>query len=41
MQLSADVLTKIPGEIDYEHTVQIIGENKKPLDVILLQEISR
>lgn len=41
MQLAADVLLKIPNEMDYEHTEKVIGENKKPLQVILLQEMAR
>lgn len=41
MQLAADILQKIPNPIDYEHTVNIIGDKRQPLDVVLLQEISR
>lgn len=40
-QLAADVLSKIPELIDYEHTEKLIGAHKTPLDVVLLQEISR
>lgn len=40
-RLAEDLLTKIPNPIDYERTVKIIGENQSPLDVVLLQEISR
>lgn len=40
-QLAADVLAKIPAPIDYENTVKIIGEQRQPLEVVLLQEISR
>lgn len=40
-QLAADVLSKIPEVIDYEHTEKLIGAHKAPLDVVLLQEISR
>lgn len=40
-QMAADVLSKIPEVIDYEHTEKLIGAHKAPLDVVLLQEISR
>lgn len=40
-QLAADVLSKIPELIDYENTEKLIGANKAPLDVVLLQEIGR
>lgn len=39
--LASDVLSKIPNKIDYQHTDKLIGANKKPLDVVLLQEIQR
>ncbi|KAJ1520022.1 hypothetical protein ONE63_004252 [Megalurothrips usitatus] len=40
-QLASDVLLKIPEPIDYERTEKLIGFVKTPLDVILLQEITR
>lgn len=40
-QLANDVLIKIPKTIDYDNTDKLIGANKSPLDVVLLQEISR
>lgn len=40
-QLAADVQSKIPSPMDYETTEKNMGYNKKPLDVVLLQEISR
>lgn len=40
-QLAADILSKIPNPIDYENTSKLIGHNKNPLDVVLLQEIER
>lgn len=39
--LGQDILSKIPEIIDYENTLKVIGANKKPLDVVLLQEIER
>nr|XP_012223058.1 PREDICTED: dynein heavy chain 2, axonemal-like [Linepithema humile] len=41
MHLVDDVLSKIPVTIDYETTEKLIGPNKTPLDVVLLQEIGR
>lgn len=40
-QLASDIMSKIPDPIDYENTVKLIGAHRKPLDVILLQEIER
>lgn len=40
-QLAADVQSKIPHPMDYETTEKNMGYNKTPLDVVLLQEISR
>lgn len=40
-QLAIEVLARIPRPIDYENTEKLIGANKKPLDVVLLQEIQR
>lgn len=40
-QLAGDILSKIPEPIDYENTSKLIGPIKKPLDVVLLQEIER
>ncbi|CAK9808028.1 Dynein axonemal heavy chain 2 [Anthophora quadrimaculata] len=41
MQLTADILSKIPADIDYETANKIMGPKKTPLDVVLLQEIQR
>ncbi|XP_075210256.1 dynein heavy chain 2, axonemal kl-2 [Lycorma delicatula] len=41
MHLAKDVLSKVPGNIDYNRTSQLIGPIKSPLDVVLLQEVSR
>lgn len=41
IQLAADVASKIPPIIDYESTYKLMGVDKTPLDVVLLQEISR
>lgn len=40
-QIAEDILSKIPNPIDYDTTSKLIGSNKMPLDVILLQEIER
>lgn len=40
-QLASEVSSKIPSPIDYEQAEKLIGADKKPLDVVLLQEISR
>ncbi|XP_046821789.1 dynein axonemal heavy chain 2 [Vespa crabro] len=41
IQLTMDVISKIPKNIDYETIDRLIGPIKKPLDVVLLQEIGR
>ncbi|XP_078053365.1 dynein heavy chain 2, axonemal kl-2 [Augochlora pura] len=40
-QLTTDILSKIPANIDYETAQKLIGPRKSPLDVVLLQEIQR
>jgi hypothetical protein len=40
MQLAAEVLSKIPKPIDYKKAEKLIGADKKPLDIVLLQEVS-
>lgn len=40
-QLTTDILSRIPDDIDYEATVKLIGPKRQPLDVVLLQEIQR
>jgi hypothetical protein len=40
MQLATEVLSKIPKHIDYENAKKLIGADKKPLDMVLLQEVS-
>ncbi|KAG5894356.1 hypothetical protein JTB14_031917 [Gonioctena quinquepunctata] len=39
--LAADVLLKLPKVIDYELAEKLMGVNKTPLDIVLLQEIQR
>ncbi|XP_051176804.1 dynein axonemal heavy chain 2 [Leptopilina boulardi] len=41
MQMALDISSKLPNLIDYELTEKLIGPEKKPLDVVLLQEITR
>ncbi|XP_076145705.1 dynein axonemal heavy chain 2 [Alosa pseudoharengus] len=41
LELSADVLQKIPPLLDYEGTRQLLQEDPSPLNVVLLQEIQR
>nr|CAD7395754.1 unnamed protein product [Timema poppensis] len=37
MQLASDVLSKIPEPIDYENTEKLIGANKTPLQVLIVE----
>ena len=41
LRLTTDIQSKIPFEIDYEQTAKVIGLNKTPMEVVLLQEIER
>uniref|UniRef100_A0A9J7YNX9 Dynein axonemal heavy chain 2 n=1 Tax=Cyprinus carpio carpio TaxID=630221 RepID=A0A9J7YNX9_CYPCA len=41
LEFSADVLQKIPAEIDYEGTRKLLKDDLSPLNVVLLQEIQR
>ncbi|XP_056156824.1 dynein axonemal heavy chain 2 [Lampris incognitus] len=41
LELSADVLEKIPALIDYEGTRTLLQDNSSPLNMVLLQEIQR
>ncbi|XP_048373762.1 dynein axonemal heavy chain 2 [Sphaerodactylus townsendi] len=41
LELSADVRSKIPEEIDYEGTRKMLSTDPSPLNVVLLQEIQR
>lgn len=41
LELSADVLQKIPALIDYEGTRKLLKDDLSPLNVVLLQEIQR
>nr|XP_055054184.1 LOW QUALITY PROTEIN: dynein axonemal heavy chain 2 [Misgurnus anguillicaudatus] len=41
LELSADVLQKIPAQIDYEGTRKLLKNDLSPLNVVLLQEIQR
>lgn len=40
-QLAADILSRLPNTMDYELVERLMGLNKSPLDVVLLQEIQR
>jgi dynein heavy chain len=40
LQLAAEVLSMIPKPIDYQKAEKLIGADKKPLDIVLLQEVS-
>ncbi|KPU75307.1 uncharacterized protein Dana_GF26949 [Drosophila ananassae] len=39
--LAKEILASTPDEINYEQTAKIIGVNRTPLEVVLLQEIER
>ena len=39
LELAADVLKKVPDEIDYEQTAKIMADDPSPLNVVLLQEV--
>lgn len=39
LDLAADVLKKVPEEIDYEQTAKIMADDPSPLNVVLLQEV--
>ncbi|XP_077988088.1 dynein axonemal heavy chain 2-like [Glandiceps talaboti] len=41
LKLAADVLERIPPDIDYEGTAKILKDDPSPLNVVLLQEIQR
>ncbi|XP_026578292.1 dynein heavy chain 2, axonemal [Pseudonaja textilis] len=41
LELSSDVRSKIPEEIDYEGTCRVLSTDPSPLNVVLLQEIQR
>ncbi|XP_030837708.1 dynein heavy chain 2, axonemal [Strongylocentrotus purpuratus] len=41
LKLAADVLEKIPPDIDYEGTQKILKDDPSPQNVVLLQEIQR
>ncbi|KAL7983009.1 hypothetical protein Chor_013615 [Crotalus horridus] len=41
LELSSDVRSKIPEEIDYEGTCKVLSTDPSPLNVVLLQEIQR
>ncbi|XP_002739320.1 dynein axonemal heavy chain 2-like [Saccoglossus kowalevskii] len=41
LKLAADVLERIPPNIDYEGTAKILKDDPSPLNVVLLQEIQR
>ena len=39
LELAADVLKRVPEEIDYEQTAKIMSDDPSPLNVVLLQEV--
>lgn len=39
LNLSADVLKRIPDLIDYEGTAKLVADDMTPLNVVLLQEV--
>lgn len=41
LNLSADVLKRIPDPIDYEGTAKLVADDMNPLNVVLLQEVQR
>jgi len=41
LELAADVLTKVPEQIDYYGTQKLLANEPGPLNVVLLQEIER
>ena len=41
LDLAADVLKRVPEEIDYEQTAKIMADDPSPLNVVLLQEVYR
>ncbi|KAJ3224818.1 Dynein heavy chain 2, axonemal [Clydaea vesicula] len=41
LSISADILKKLPEDIDYESTYKAFKHDMSPLNVVLLQEISR
>ncbi|XP_028810290.1 dynein heavy chain 2, axonemal isoform X2 [Denticeps clupeoides] len=41
LELSADMLQKIPSLLDYEGTMKLLQDDPSPLNVVLLQEIQR
>ncbi|XP_065175861.1 dynein axonemal heavy chain 2-like isoform X2 [Sycon ciliatum] len=41
LSLAADVLKRIPENIDYEATLKLLADDPAPLNVVLLQEIQR
>jgi dynein heavy chain len=41
LNLSADVLRRVPDLIDYDGTAKLVADDMSPLNVVLLQEIQR
>ena len=41
LDLSADMLGRLPALIDYDATVKVFADDPNPLNIVLLQEISR
>jgi len=40
MQLATEMLSMIPKTIEYQKAEKLIGTDEKPLDIVLLQEVS-
>lgn len=41
LRLAHDIEQSIPNELNYEKTAKLVGLNRTPLDVVLLQEMER
>lgn len=41
LRLAKDIFASTPDEINYEQTAKLIGINRSPLEVVLLQEVER
>jgi dynein heavy chain len=39
LNLSADVLRRVPDLIDYDGTAKLVADDMSPLNVVLLQEV--
>ena len=41
LELSADMLSRLPAKIDYDNTAKLLADDPNPLNIVLLQEIQR